>query len=112
MATTHHDFAVLHFQRYGRIGQLGNIIRERRRWQRDRAVFGDGSGNGATDGGVEVGGGDFEPVVLGFEQDVRENRQRIARRNRAASHAQSLGQIRSFAGNFHGNLGAKTPQGG
>ena len=101
LTTAHFHFAVLQFEGNRRIAQLGNDVIEQGGGNRDRAVFGNLRGNHAANRGIEIGRGEFELVVFGFEQNVAQNRQRVARRNRATRHAQRICQISALASDFH-----------
>ena len=59
--------------------QLTDELDQLARGQRDGAALGHGAGNGDPGADLEIGGREAQPVLPGLDQDVGQNRERLAR---------------------------------
>ena len=83
------------------IGQRADDVEEAFGFDRHAAGRGDAGGAGAEDRDVEIGRGDLQAPVGGFEQDIRKDRNRRALFDDALAQLEFLLKIRFSDGQLH-----------
>ena len=83
------------------VGQLAHDVVQHVRRRGGRAVAQDIGGNGFDDFDIEISGRQLQRALAGFDQDVRQNRDRVAALDDTLDVAQRLQQGAPFDVDFH-----------